>query len=48
MKRTDPIPDANDHEPTGRALSHLLLTLFGLLALAGGIATALGLLLRGH
>ncbi|GAA0502545.1 MULTISPECIES: hypothetical protein [Deinococcus] len=48
MKRTDSPSDPNDTEPTGRALGHMLLMLFGLLALAGGIATVLGLLVRGH
>jgi len=48
MNRTDDSPDSTDHEPTGRALGHLLLTLFGLLALVGGLALTLGLLLRGH
>lgn len=36
------------HEPVGRALRHLLLTLFGLLAAVGALALAAGLLLRGQ
>ncbi|WP_158590177.1 hypothetical protein [Deinococcus sp. RM] len=48
MNPTDDQTDPTDHEPTGRALGHLLLTLFGLLALVGGLALTLGLLLRGH
>ena len=48
MKREHPIHDPDDHAPTDRALVHPLLTLPGLSALAGGIMTARGLLLRGH
>ena len=41
-------PHDETHEPVGRALRHLLLTLFGLLAAVGAVALAAGLLLRGH